>query len=74
VAESGYGFTRIMVAIMIEKDDPAAQFSLQPPGGLDFRKEKAPWKKAARLLAEADDGGGVHSTMPVTSRDGPSMA
>jgi hypothetical protein len=45
-----------------EVNDFAADFSLEPPGRLDFGKQEAPREKSARLLAETDDRCGIHRT------------
>jgi len=38
-----------------EEENLAADFLLQPPGGLDFGKQVALREKPARLLAKAND-------------------
>ena len=60
MAQNGLRFARVMVAVVAEEDDFAADLRLQPPGRLDFGKQKPPRKKPARLLAEANDGRGSH--------------
>ena len=66
---------RVVVAVVAEEDDLAADLRLQPPRGLDLGDEEAPREEAARLLAEADDGLVAHAAR-VTSRGvrGPSTA
>src|ERR1035437_569881 len=56
MAQGGLRFSRIVVAIMIEEKDLAADFRMQSPGRLDFCKQEPPRKKSARLLTEANDG------------------
>lgn len=58
--QEGPGFARIMVAVVVEENDLAAEFRLEPPRRADFRHQEAAWEKAAGLLAEADDRGGAH--------------
>jgi hypothetical protein len=55
MAQNGSRLTRIVVAVVKKENNLAADFLLQPPGGLDFGDEKPFWKKPARLLAKADD-------------------
>jgi hypothetical protein len=45
----------IVIAVMKEEDDLAANLLLQPARGRDFSIEKSLRKKPARLLPEADD-------------------
>jgi hypothetical protein len=45
----------IVIAVMKEEHDLAANFSLQPARGRDLGVEKSLRKKAARLLPETDD-------------------
>ena len=56
MAQGGLRFARIVVAIVVEENDLAADFGPEPPGRLDFRKQEPPRKKSARLLTEANDG------------------
>jgi hypothetical protein len=35
--QDGPGFARIVVAVVVEKDDLAAELRLEPPGSPDFR-------------------------------------
>ena len=56
MAEDGLGFARIVVAVVIEENDFAAHFLLQPPGRLDFGGQKTFREKPARLLAKTNDG------------------
>jgi hypothetical protein len=60
MAEEGLGFARIMVAVVVEKNNLAADFRLQLAGRLDFRKQEPPREKPARLLAETNDRRGGH--------------
>ena len=60
MAQDGLGFARIVVAVVVEEDDLAADLRLQPPGGLDFGDQEPLREEPARLLAETDDGGGGH--------------
>ena len=61
VAERGLGFVRIVIAVMVEEHHLAPDLRLEFPGGGELGEEKAPRKKSAGLLAEADKGGGVHA-------------
>jgi hypothetical protein len=60
MTQGGSGFARIVVAIVAEEDNLAANFLLQSPGGLDFRDKVTSREEPARLLAEADDRFGIH--------------
>ena len=57
MAQDGLGFARIVVAVVVEENDFAADFCLQPAGGQDFGNEKPLREKSAGLLAETDDRG-----------------
>ena len=61
VAQGRLRLARIVVAVVAEIDDLAAELRLQPPRGDELRVKKPPWEKPARLLAETDDGGGAHA-------------
>ena len=56
VAQDGLRLARIVVAVVAEEDDLAAELRLQPPRGPDLGEEEPAGKEAARLLAETDDG------------------
>ena len=56
VAQGRAGLAEVVVAVVAEEDDLAADLRLQPPRRGDLGVEKAPREEAARLLAEADDG------------------
>ena len=60
MAQDGLRFARVVVAVVIEEDDFAADFRLQPAGGQDFGEEKPLREEPARLLAETDDRRGAH--------------
>jgi len=60
MAEEGLGFARIMIAVVVEKNNFTADLRLQPAGGLDFRSQEPFREKPARLLAETNDGRGGH--------------
>ena len=60
VAEGGLRLAAIVVAVVVEEDDLAADFGLEFPRGDKFGVEKTAREKSAGLLAEADDGGGAH--------------
>ncbi len=60
MAQGGLRFARVVVAVVVEEDDLAADLRLQPPGRLDFGDEESLREKPARLLAEADDRGAGH--------------
>jgi hypothetical protein len=47
---------RVMVTIVIKKNNLSADLALQSAGGFDFREKKSLRKNPARLLAETDDG------------------
>ncbi len=57
IAQNGNRLPRVVVAIVIEENDFASDFSLQPARGLDFCVEEAAREDPARLLTEANDGG-----------------
>ena len=40
MTQNGLGFARVMVAVVTEENDFAADFGLEPPGRLDFGNEK----------------------------------
>ena len=61
VAQDGLGFARIVIAVVAEEHDLAADLRLQPPRGLDFGDEKPPREKSAGLLAKTDDRGCAHA-------------
>ena len=61
MAQNGFRFARIVVAVVKEENNFAADFFLQPPRGLDFGNEKSFRKKSARLLAKTDDGCAAHA-------------
>src|SRR4051794_22764857 len=54
-AQHRRGLPRVVVAVVKEEHDLAADLALQAAGGRDFRKKKSFRKEAARLLTEADD-------------------
>ena len=60
MAQDGLGFARVVVAVVAEEDDFAAEFRLQSPGRLDFGDQEPFREKPARLLAETDDRRGSH--------------
>src|SRR5258708_24165546 len=60
--EEGFGFARVVIAVVIEEDDLAADLGLQAARGADFGDQKTPRKDPARLLTEADDRCLVHRT------------
>src|ERR1035437_5327740 len=55
MAQDGLCFARIVIAVVTEENDFAADFFLQPPRGLDFCNEEAARKKSAWLLSETND-------------------
>ena len=59
VAQGGAGLAEVVVAVVAEEDDLAADLGLEPPRRGDLGVEVAPGEEAAGLLAEADDRGGV---------------
>ena len=56
MAQDGLRLARVVVAVVAEINDFAADFRLQPPGRLDFGNQEPPREKPARLLAETNDG------------------
>jgi hypothetical protein len=56
MTQDGLCFARVVVAVVTEENNFAADFLLQPPRCLDFCIEKASRKKSARLLSETNDG------------------
>ncbi len=71
VAQGGAGLAEVVVAVVAEEDDLAADLRLEPPRRGDLGVEVAPGEEAARLLAEADDGGGSHGFVVASARDSP---
>src|ERR1039458_7292152 len=67
VAQKGFCFPRIVIAVMQEENDFSADFLLQPARGLNFCDEKTLREKPAGLLAETNDGG-AHSEKDLTQR------
>ena len=59
------GFSRVVIAVVAEEDDLAADFGSKAAGSPDFGGEKAFRKESARLLAEANDGWWTHGEMAV---------
>jgi hypothetical protein len=57
VVEGGAGFAGVVVGIVVEEDDFAADLLLELARGEDFGDEEALGEEAAGLLAEGDDGG-----------------
>jgi hypothetical protein len=55
MTQDGVCLPRIVVAVVAEENDFAANLALQPPGRLDFGKQVALRKKPARLLAKTND-------------------
>ena len=77
MAQGRPGLAEVVVAVVTEEDDLAADLRLEPPRRGDLGVEVPPGEKAARLLAEADDGGGHVMGSSVASagdRPGPSAA
>ena len=62
MAQNGLRFSRVVVAVMAEENDFAADFLLQPPGRLDFGEQEPSREKPARLLAETDYRCRTHET------------
>src|SRR5579871_6607605 len=60
VAQDGFGFAGVVIAVVVEEDDFSADLGLEFAGGLDLGVEESFGKDSAGLLAEADDGGGGH--------------
>ena len=50
-----YRLARIMIAVVKEKYNFAADFPLKLSGRYNFGIEKSFWKKTARLLSKTDD-------------------
>jgi hypothetical protein len=67
MAEERLGFARIMVAVVAEENNFAADLRLQPAGRLDFGNQEPFREKPARLLAETNDRRGGHEGKPVGS-------
>ncbi len=55
VAQDRDRLARVVIAVVIEKDDFAPDLLLQAAGGLDLCEKKPARKNSARLLAEAND-------------------
>ena len=60
MAQDGLGLARVVVAIVIEEDDFAADLLLEAAGGLDLGDEEAFREKSAGLLAKTNDRCGAH--------------
>jgi hypothetical protein len=56
MTQQGFRFAGVVIAVVKEKDDFAADFGFEASRGLDFRIQKAFGEEPARLLAETDDG------------------
>ena len=54
MGQDGLGLARVVVAVVIEEDDLAAQFALEAAGGHYLGVKEPARKKAARLLTEAN--------------------
>ena len=76
VVQGGAGLAEVVVAVVAEVDDLAAELCLESPGRGDLGVEVAPGEEAARLLSEADDGVGGHGLVGTSARaaPGPSAA
>ena len=70
VAQDRAGLAEVVVAVVAEEDDLAADLRLQPPRRLDLGDEEPPREEAARLLAEADDGVAVMASGSASARRG----
>src|SRR3954467_8668915 len=66
IAQYGRCFARIVVAVVEEENDVAADLALEAAGCDDFCIQKSFRKKAAWLLAETDD----RRAHPANGRDG----
>src|SRR5262249_55433780 len=55
VQQNGTCLARVMVAVVTEKDDFAADLFLQPASSRNFSEQESLWKKSARLLAETNN-------------------
>lgn len=62
MAQECPGLARIVVAVVVEEDDLAADFFLESACGVNFSGEKSFREKSTWLLAEANDGGWTHGT------------
>jgi hypothetical protein len=58
VAQGGLGLAAVVVAVVQEEHDLAADLGLEAPGRHELGGEKASREKSAGLLAETDDRGG----------------
>jgi hypothetical protein len=61
MTQCGFGFTGIVITIVAEVHNFAPEFRLQPSRGLNFGIQIPPWKKTARLLAEANNRRSIHA-------------
>jgi hypothetical protein len=57
VTEEGLSFARIMIAVVVEKDNLTADLALQSAGRLQFGDEESLWEKPTGLLAKPNDWG-----------------
>ena len=55
VPQRGLRLPRVVVAVVAEEDDLAAELGLEPAGREDLGRKEPPREEPARLLAEADD-------------------
>ena len=61
-AQQRFGFARIVIAVVVEENDFAADFGAEAPGRQNLGDEEPFGEYPAWLLAEADDRGGAHVT------------
>ncbi len=76
VVQRGARLSEVVVAVVAEVNNLAAELCLQPTGRGDLGVEEATGEKAARLLSEANDRVGNHGLAGTSARaaSGPSAA
>jgi hypothetical protein len=55
MTQNGFRLARVVVAVVAEENDFAANLALQPSRRLDFCKQVALQEEPARLLAKTND-------------------
>src|SRR5262249_58223813 len=68
MAQDRAGLPGIVVAVVAEINDAAADLGLQPPRGPDLRHQETPREEPAGLLAERDDRLDTHLARTSSAR------
>ena len=53
MTQQRFSLSRVVITVMIEKDDLPADLRLQPASRLKFRKEKSPWEKSRMVAGQS---------------------